>query len=167
MTDFVIRINGNLKEVKILDENFVEVDNVRYGYTFKELNQSKFVLKINNRVYETTLWNNSNGSMSVQINNSNIDLSIRTTLQERAYQLLSASQSNNELVTTIKSPMPGLVLKILKKVGDKVQKSDTVMILEAMKMENEIKSSVDGIITEINVSEGKPVEKYISLFSLK
>lgn len=63
--------------------------------------------------------------------------------------------------------MPGLVLKILKKVGDKVQKYDTVMILEAMKMENEIKASIDGIITEINVSEGKPVEKYISLFSIK
>jgi biotin carboxyl carrier protein len=41
------------------------------------------------------------------------------------------------------------------------------MILEAMKMENEIKSSMDGIISEILVSEGKPVEKYISLFSLK
>jgi biotin carboxyl carrier protein len=41
------------------------------------------------------------------------------------------------------------------------------MILEAMKMENEIKSNIDGIITEIHVSEGMPVEKYISLFSLK
>jgi biotin carboxyl carrier protein len=167
MIDFIIRINGNPKEVKIIDENFVEVDNVRFNYTLKELNHSKFMLKINNKVYETAIWNKSNGKMSVQISNSNIDLSIRTALQERAYQLLSASQSNAEQVTTIKSPMPGLVLKILKKVGDKVQKSDTVMILEAMKMENEIKSSIDGIITEINVSEGKPVEKYISLFSLK
>lgn len=41
------------------------------------------------------------------------------------------------------------------------------MILEAMKMENEIKSNIDGKIKEIFVSEGKPVEKYISLFSLK
>ena len=63
--------------------------------------------------------------------------------------------------------MPGLVLKILKKVGDNISKGETVMILEAMKMENEIKSNVDGIITEIHVSEGKPVEKYIPLFSLK
>ena len=63
--------------------------------------------------------------------------------------------------------MPGLVLKILKSVGENISKGETVMILEAMKMENEIKSTYDGTITEILVSEGKPVEKYIPLFSLK
>jgi biotin carboxyl carrier protein len=167
MNEFMVRIDGNLKQIKILDDDFVEVDNVKFSYALTELDHSKFILKINNKIYETSLWNKSNGEMSFQINNSTIDLSIRTTLQEKAYQLLSASQSDTEKITTIKSPMPGLVLKILKNVGDEVQKSDTVMILEAMKMENEIKSSIDGIITEVNVSEGKPVEKYISLFSVK
>lgn len=167
MNEFVIRLNGSSKQIKILDDNFVEVDNVRLNYSVTELNNSKFILKINNKVYQTSLWNNSNGKMSFQINNSNIDLSIRTTLQEKAYQLLSASQGNAEHIKIIKSPMPGLVLKILKGVGDNISEGETVMILEAMKMENEIKANVDGIITEIHVSEGRPVEKYISLFSIK
>jgi biotin carboxyl carrier protein len=167
MNEFVVRINGGLKQVKIIDDNFVEVDNVKLSYSITELNHSNFILKINNKIYETSVWNKSNGEMSLQINNSTIDLSIRTTLQEKAYQLLSASQDNAEHLKIIKSPMPGLVLKILKSVGENISKGETVMILEAMKMENEIKSTYDGTITEILISEGKPVEKYIPLFSLK
>jgi len=55
--------------------------------------------------------------------------------------------------------MPGLLLKILKKGGDKVKKGDAVLILEAMKMENEIRSPVDGTIKAILKKEGVSVEK--------
>lgn len=167
MNEFIVRINGSSKQIKILDDNFVEVDNIKLSYSITELNHSKYLLKINDKVYETSLWNKYNGEMSLRVNNSNIDLSIRTTLQEKAFQLLSESQNNAEKIKIIKSPMPGLVLKILKSVGDNICRGETVMILEAMKMENEIKTNVDGIITEIYVSEGRPVEKYIPLFSLK
>ncbi|MBK7630032.1 MAG: hypothetical protein IPJ23_04895 [Ignavibacteriales bacterium] len=167
MSDFIVRINDSQREIKIIDEKFVEVDNDRVEYKLIQLNHSKFVLKIDNNVYETSYWNNSNDELSIQINNQNFDVNIRTTLQEKAFQLLSASKKNDTNVKSIKSPMPGLVLKILKKVGEKIKKGETVMILEAMKMENEIKSNIDGTIAEIFVAEGKPVEKYISLFSLK
>jgi biotin carboxyl carrier protein len=167
MNEFIVGINGSSKQVKIIDDNFVEVDNVRLNYSLTELNGSKYILRIENKFYESALWKKNDDVELIQINNTNIDLSIRTTLQEKAYQLLSTSKSNLEQLTIIKSPMPGLVLKILKKEGDNITKGETVMILEAMKMENEIKSSKDGEISEILVSEGKPVEKYISLFSLK
>ena len=167
MNEFIVRINGNSKQIKILDDNFVEVDNVKFSYALTELDHSKFILKINNKIYESSLWNKSNGEISFQINNSTIDLNIRTALQEKAYQLLSASRDNDDQTNIIKSPMPGLVLKILKRVGENISKGETVMILEAMKMENEIKANIDGLITEIHVCEGKPVEKYIPLFSLK
>lgn len=167
MNEFIVGINGSSKQVKIIDDNFIEVDNVRLNYSLTELKSSKFILRIENKFYESALWKKNDDVELIQINSTNIDLSIRTTLQEKAYQLLSTSNSNLELLTVIKSPMPGLVLKILKKPGDNITKGETVMILEAMKMENEIKSSKDGIISEILVSEGKPVEKYISLFSLK
>ena len=84
MNEFIVRINGSSKQIKILDDNFVEVDNVKLSYSITELNHSKFILKINSKVYESSLWNKSNGEMSLQVNNSNIDLNIRTTLQEKA-----------------------------------------------------------------------------------
>ena len=55
--------------------------------------------------------------------------------------------------------MPGLVLDILVKVGDEVKKGDPLMILEAMKMENILKSASDGVIKKINVEKKQAVEK--------
>lgn len=54
--------------------------------------------------------------------------------------------------------MPGKVVKIYKKEGDTVTKGETVLILEAMKMENEIKSGADGVIKVINIKEGQALE---------
>lgn len=54
--------------------------------------------------------------------------------------------------------MPGKVVKLYKKEGDQVTKGETVLILEAMKMENEIKSGADGIIKTINIKEGQALE---------
>jgi len=54
--------------------------------------------------------------------------------------------------------MPGKVVKLFKKEGDTVAKGETVLILEAMKMENEIKSGADGFIKAINIKEGQALE---------
>lgn len=59
----------------------------------------------------------------------------------------------------IKSPMPGLVLKIEVKDGQQVEKNDTLLTLEAMKMENLIKAPSSGIIKSIEVKEGDAVNK--------
>jgi biotin carboxyl carrier protein len=55
--------------------------------------------------------------------------------------------------------MPGLVLSINVKVGDTIQKGDTLMILEAMKMENVIKAPADAVVKKININKGQAVEK--------
>ena len=52
------------------------------------------------------------------------------------------------------APMPGSVLDVLVKVGDRVQAGDTVAKLEAMKMENDIRASISGVITEVMVKKG-------------
>ncbi len=54
--------------------------------------------------------------------------------------------------------MPGKIVKLFKKEGDAVTKGETVVILEAMKMENEIKSGATGVIKSINVKEGQALE---------
>ena len=59
---------------------------------------------------------------------------------------------------TVKSPMPGTILSINVQNGASVKKGDTLMILEAMKMENEIISPCDGKIASINVQNGASVE---------
>ena len=54
--------------------------------------------------------------------------------------------------------MPGLILKILKKEGDQVEAGETVIILEAMKMQNDLQARTAGVITQMNVKQGENVE---------
>lgn len=58
---------------------------------------------------------------------------------------------------SVKAPMPGTILRMNVKVGDKIEKDDLVCILEAMKMENEIFSPVSGTVTAVNAPQGASV----------
>ncbi|KIO75907.1 carboxylesterase [Pedobacter lusitanus] len=59
----------------------------------------------------------------------------------------------------VKAPMPGLVLSINVTEGQEVQKGDNLLVLEAMKMENMLKSSTDGTVKKIHIVKGDKVEK--------
>lgn len=72
---------------------------------------------------------------------------------------LGMSGLNNAQVSDVKAPMPGLVLKVFVKVGDTIKKGDNLFVLEAMKMENIIKSPADVIVTAIKTKPGDKVEK--------
>ena len=66
----------------------------------------------------------------------------------------------------IRAPMPGAVVKINCRQGEMVRKGDVLIVLEAMKMENEIHSPIDGFIKEICVKEGMTVasEEVMAIF---
>ena len=66
----------------------------------------------------------------------------------------------------INAPMPGKILSVKASVGQAVKKGDTIMVLEAMKMENEIPAPADGTIASIDVKEGASVEAGAVLGSL-
>ena len=63
--------------------------------------------------------------------------------------------------------MPGKIVKIIAKVGDKVEKGQTLLILEAMKMENEIKSGTTGIVKAIHVKEGDALDNGILMMEVE
>ena len=59
--------------------------------------------------------------------------------------------------TTVSAPMPGKVLEVKVKAGDAVKSGDVLMILEAMKMQNEIMAPADGTVSDVRVSAGQTV----------
>lgn len=63
--------------------------------------------------------------------------------------------------------MPGKVVKIIAKVGDQVEKGQTLLILEAMKMENEIKSGVTGTVKAIHVKEGDALDNGVLMMEVE
>jgi len=66
----------------------------------------------------------------------------------------------------IKAPIPGLVINIPVEIGQEVAKGDNLIILESMKMENELKAPRDGRVERINVEVGNSVEQYQTLLVL-
>ena len=68
---------------------------------------------------------------------------------------------------SVVAPMPGTILKVLKATGDAVKAGEVVLILEAMKMENEITAPVDGTIGSLNLTEGSTVAGGDLLFDVK
>jgi biotin carboxyl carrier protein len=59
----------------------------------------------------------------------------------------------------VKAPMPGLIIRVLVEVGDTVERNEKVVILESMKMENELRSPREGVVTAVRVTPGASVEK--------
>ena len=72
---------------------------------------------------------------------------------------LGLSNLNSAKISEVKAPMPGLVLKVFVNEGNEVKKGDNLFILEAMKMENIIKSPADVIVKSIKIKPGDKVEK--------
>ena len=80
---------------------------------------------------------------------------------------LSGVEGSQEDKLVVKAPMPGKVIKINVKEKDKVRKNQTLAIVEAMKMEDEIKSAIDGSVKKIHVSDGDLVDPDKALIELE
>lgn len=81
------------------------------------------------------------------------------TDRDRLLKVASQGAEGEGGGATVRAAMPGLVVKIIAKVGQAVKRGEPVLILEAMKMENEVRSPADGTVQEVRVNERDSVEK--------
>jgi biotin carboxyl carrier protein len=167
MIDYIVTSEDKSKEIKLLDEDFVLIDGKKKKYNLIELKHNNYLLKIDNKIYQASMLFNLNGAVDIFINQKTYKVNVLTSLQDKALKLIQQSELNQSSSTKITSPMPGLVIKINKSLGDKVKKGETVLVLEAMKMENEIKAPIDGQITELKIKSGLAVEKNTLLFVIE
>ena len=96
--------------------------------------------------------------MVLNVNGTDYEVSIKDK-NDLLLQQLGISVKSSSAVQFIKAPMPGLIINVSVNPGDEVKKGDTLLILEAMKMENVIKSPRDGKVKKVNVSLRNAVEK--------
>jgi biotin carboxyl carrier protein len=82
-------------------------------------------------------------------------------LDERTRHIRSLTGTGDQRrsAEVLKAPMPGLVVRVQAKVGDKVAAGTGLVVLEAMKMENELKAAAPGVVKAVRVSPGEAVEK--------
>lgn len=114
-----------------------------------------YKVKVNGKVYEVELE-------SVSENNESIKTAPVETKTEAAAPATSATTGGE----VVKAPMQGTILKVNVNVNDKVEKGQVLMILEAMKLENEILAPVSGVVKSINVNKGQTVNSGQDLLTI-
>ncbi|PIW69302.1 MAG: hypothetical protein COW08_07855 [Ignavibacteriales bacterium CG12_big_fil_rev_8_21_14_0_65_30_8] len=165
MNSLIVEIGDKKAKLNISSDSKVKIDNKEYLYELIHLQNSTYLLKINNRFFKINNLNNSSTSLLLNIEGKEFTSTTKSLLQDKAEQLVSKKIKDNNY-NLVNAPMPGLVLDIKVSVGDKIKKGDTLLILEAMKMENSIKSNYSGVIKEIFVDKNNPVEKGSKLISI-
>lgn len=164
-----ININGNSSSVELLSKDgnkhqvsidgelfevdLVMVENGVYSIIYK--NKSYNVELIQGREPKTYTINTLYNSYDVDI------------MDAEAKYLRGRKHEDMDDDSAISSPMPGKVVKILVKTGDKVKAGDTVIIISAMKMESEYKVKRDRVIKDILVKEGDTIDGHQPLIIIE
>lgn len=86
---------------------------------------------------------------------------------DQLVEKMGLSVSSSQAADDVKAPMPGLVLDILVETGQTIQKGDSLLILEAMKMENVLKATGNGTVKSVVVEKGNAVDKNQVLIELE
>ena len=117
-------------------------------------------ITVNGKAYDVTVEETGSGASAPVMSAPVMSAPVAVAAAPKA-----ASSSGAGRVK-ISAPMPGKILSVKTSVGAAVKKGDVLMILEAMKMENEIVASEDGTVASIDISEGASVEAGAVLASL-
>ena len=149
MKEITLEINGNEYKVKI-----------------ENLGATKADVIVNERAYEVNIKDLGIEKVSeVKFVPSAAPSAAPSVQQETVSAAPSASASTGG-GATITAPLPGLILNSLVKAGDSVKKGQNLMVMEAMKMENEIEAPSDGVIKEVHVKNGDNVAEGDILITL-
>ena len=142
----------------------------------------EYKYKINGNTYKVAVGDIDNGIAQVEVNGTpyKVELEKKESVKVVSAPRPSAAprtQGGEKVIAKpaaaaagghqVKAPLPGVVVSIGAKVGDMVKASDTVVVLEAMKMENAIHAGRDGKVAAINVNPGDSVLEGAALITLE
>ncbi len=144
----VKEVGGDLFDVSVDGGEPVRLDVMKTPRTV-------YSILIGFRQYEVSVDELENGSFDIHVGASAFGCTVtderRKLLVGRAAGTLTGRQE-------LKAHIPGKVVKLLVKLGDLVLEGQGLIVIEAMKMENELKSPLGGVVTEINTAEGETVD---------
>lgn len=148
------------------DQTLVNEEDFLYNLSF--VSDRHYHLIYQNQCYnvEVLKADHSRKVFFLNVNGHNLEVN----LQDRFDQLIEAmglQEEEDQGDKQIVAPMPGLVLEIHVKEGDTVEKGMPLITLEAMKMENVLKSPNDGTVRKIHADTGKSVEKNYLLLEME
>lgn len=149
----------NLEE-KTENNILVSLGKRKYQVSAEFLSSDEILLSIDGKIYEIIINSNSL-HYSISVNGKFFKIERKSALRTLEEKVGKPQKQD------IKTSMPGRVVKLFVKEGEKVKKGQPILVLEAMKMQNEIKSPQSGVITRISPKAGDSVETGSLLFSVE
>jgi len=136
------------------------VNNQAFSLDFNSEKKGHFQVTYKDKPYKIVVidYQTEKNIVVLKINNDKVTMNVSNELDLLLKEMgmdISSSQKVNE----IKAPMPGLVLDILVEPGQEVHEGDTILVLEAMKMENNIKTPADAVVKEIRCEKSQTIDK--------
>ena len=150
--DYKVKVNKTL-ELALTPEEISTTDII-------ESSKNKFHILQKKKSFQAEMVSSDFNSKSytVKVNNNTYKVKIQSDLDLLIKQM-GFAVGKSKTVNQIKAPMPGLILDIAVEIGQEVNEDDSLLVLEAMKMENNITSPRNGVIKSINVKKGEAVDK--------
>jgi biotin carboxyl carrier protein len=163
---YVAKIDGREFEIEILDENHVIIDNTAYEVDFQSVSgQPVYSLLIDGESFEGHVYPTDEG-WQVLLRGNFYPIEVEDERDRRMRAAMGGRVSDTGEFP-LKAPMPGLVVSIPVSIGQKVEKGDVLLVLESMKMQNELKSPREGVIKEIRAKAGESVEQKYTLLIIE
>ena len=140
----------------------INLDEVSDQDSFKVLSTTEdlWVVQYKNTIHECQIlsFNPTTKAYTILVDNQKITFNLMDEV-DRTVDAMGMNKVVTPVLDQLKAPMPGLVLNIRVSPGDEVVEGDTLLVLEAMKMENVIKATGEGTVKEIKVGKGDKVDK--------
>lgn len=138
------------------DQVFALVNGRKYELEASEPERNVFLLKNGGKIYQVYVspQQNAGGHTNVTVGTNEFEVKL---VDPKRLRGSAAAGGTIDGAAEIRTAMPGKVVRILRSVGDAITKGDGVIVVEAMKMQNEMKSPKDGVISGIKFAEGDTV----------
>jgi len=168
MKRLLVTVNNREYDITPAEHGSVVVDGRTVSVDFVEFENGQFSVRIDGRHYSGFFRREQNREADAV---SEADRQFVVSIGDRDYDLVvddeisllrkSFQRARETSVGTlvVKAPMPGLVVRLDVSSGDHVKAGQSILVLEAMKMENEIRASESGVVQTIHVAPGTAVEK--------
>ena len=162
---YITTIGEREYSIEIVNSNLVIVDGIPYEVDFASVSgQPVYSLLIDGKSYEGYMYPDDD-DWEVLLQGTMYAVNVEDERERRLRQALGDGPSQSGEFH-LKAPMPGLVVTVPIIEGQEIAKGDVLIILESMKMQNELKSPQDGVISRVRVKEGDSVERKQTLLSV-
>ncbi len=150
--------------VQVKDNDIYKINNRKTDISIDNIENDEYVVKCGNRSHIGEIVSLKQNECSVMINGNTYHFTIETEIASKRKKRLS--KNSGKKVEKVNAPLPGEIVAVLMSEGQDVHKGEPVMILEAMKMQNEIISPINGTIKSLNAKSDETVMKDQLLFEI-